>query len=167
MATFNLTDLLSGSDAALSVVQGGSLVDGNTRKPSPRMVEVFFNCEDADINSGSGFASGDIAKVMHVPANTLVLAAGLEVLVAVTSGGSVTLDLDSGKAANLYVAAFDPTSIGHAPDANAGSQARLYTTTDTIDVTFNADTATAGRIRVWALVVDADQHVGNFATWTA
>lgn len=108
--------------------------------------------------------NGDIFQLLEIPANTFIIAAGAEVLTAF-DGSSPTVDIDFA-AGDDIVDGGDVTSTGYlAAGSNGGanltSQAtftQLVTTTDTIDVKLIASSAdvTAGKLRVYAIVIDMD-----------
>ncbi len=115
------------------------------------------------INSSAGVAASDVLQAIAVPKETLILAAGLEVLTAFTSDGTPTLDLDgAGQAANGWAAALDSTSAGYstAVSPSATNQRVMVTATtgDTIDITVNTAAATAGLVRIWAVLLDVSGH---------
>ena len=56
-----------------------------------RNIEAYLDI-DALVAAGGSFSDGDIFQVLEIPANTLVLNAGAEVMKAFTS--SCTLDMD-------------------------------------------------------------------------
>ena len=108
--------------------------------------------------------NGDIFQLLEIPANTFIIAAGAEVLTAF-DGSSPTVDIDFAEGDDI-VDGGDVTSTGYlAAGSNGGanltSQAtftQLVTTTDTIDVKLIASSAdvTAGKLRVYAIVIDMD-----------
>ena len=108
--------------------------------------------------------NGDIFQLLEIPANTFVIAAGAEVLTAF-DGTSPTVDIDFA-AGDDIVDGGDVTSTGYlAAGSNGGANltsqstfTQLVTTTDTIDVKLIASSAdvTAGKLRVYAIVVDLD-----------
>ena len=108
--------------------------------------------------------NGDIFQLLEIPANTFIIAAGAEVLTAF-DGTSPTVDIDFAEGDDI-VDGGDVTSTGYlAAGSNGGanltSQAtftQLVTTTDTIDVKLIASSAdvTAGKLRVYAIVIDMD-----------
>ena len=115
------------------------------------------------INSSAGVAAADVLQVIAIPKETLILAAGAEVLTAFTTEGSPTLDLDgANQAANGWLAAMDPTSAGYGTlvSPSATNQRTIVTATagDTIDITVNTAACTAGLLRVWALLLDVSGH---------
>ena len=114
-------------------------------------------------------ANGDIIQAINVPAETLVIAAGLEVLTA--SSSSVTMDLGiTGSTAghndpDCWVDGYDATGTGHAPmDATAAAAMLIVKTADTIDILIGGAQDTAGKVRVWALMCDisgSDETASN------
>ena len=138
MATFDLT----------SKDTTGVFSDSIVAMPSSKNTNVMRNIEayldiDALVAAGGSFADGDIFQVLEIPANTLVLNAGAEVMKAFTS--SCTLDMDFAGGDDIIDGA-DITSTGFcAAGTNGqtntvvGSAASTYTqfvtTTDTIDCT--------------------------------
>ena len=104
-------------------------------------------------------AAGDIIQAIDVPAETLVMAAGLEVLTA--SSSSVTFDLGiTGSTAghedpDAFVDAYDATGTGYAPmDATDASAMLVCKVADTIDILTAGAQDTAGKVRVWAVLCD-------------
>ena len=63
--------------------------------------------------------ANDIVQVLNVPAETLVINAGIEVLTA--SPSSVTLDVGDGGDVDRYIDGLDSTSTGHAQVINASN----------------------------------------------
>ena len=119
-------------------------------------------------------AAADVYRMIQIPAETLVLHAGLEVLTTVTSGGSATFDVEqTGGTANQWVAAHGTLTAGYASLVDSASTAPdlLVTTADTIDLLVNDNTATAGKVRVWAVLLDIsgvnEDWTGSDATTTA
>ena len=114
-------------------------------------------------------ANGDIIQALNVPAETLVIAAGLEVLTA--SSSSVTMDLGiTGSTAghndpDCWVDGYDATGTGHAPmDATDAAAMLIVKTADTIDILIGGAQDTAGKVRVWALMCDisgSDETASN------
>ena len=131
-----------------------------------RNIEAYLDI-DALVAAGGSFSDGDIFQVLEIPANTLVLNAGAEVMKAFTS--SCTLDMDFAAGDDIIDGA-DITSTGFcAAGTNGqtntvvGSAASTYTqfvtTTDTIDCKIaGAAHVTTGRLRVYATVIDLAGH---------
>ena len=148
--------------ATVSKVTGGTSGHPSTRR-KPYWVENTID------NSLFDPANGDIIQALNVPAETLVIAAGLEVLTA--SSSSVTMDLGiTGSTAghndpDCWVDGYDATGTGHAPmDATDAAAMLIVKTADTIDILIGGAQDTAGKVRVWALMCDisgADETASN------
>ena len=148
--------------ATHSKVTGGTSGHPSTRR-KPYWVENTID------NSLFDPANGDIIQALNVPAETLVIAAGLEVLTA--SSSSVTMDLGiTGSTAghndpDCWVDGYDATGTGHAPmDATDAAAMLIVKTADTIDILIGGAQDTAGKVRVWALMCDisgSDETASN------
>ena len=161
MATYDLT----------SKDTTGVSSDSIVAMPSAKNTHVMRNIEayldiDALVAAGGSFADGDIFQVLEIPANTLVLNAGAEVMKAFTS--SCTLDMDFAEGDDIIDGA-DITSTGFcAAGTNGqtntvvGSAASTYTqfvtTTDTIDAKIAGAAPATGRLRMYATVIDLAGH---------
>ena len=161
MATFDLT----------SKDTTGIFSDSIVAMPSAKNTNVMRNIEayldiDALVAAGGSFSDGDIFQVLEIPANTLVLNAGAEVMKAFT--GSCTLDMVFAAGDDIIDGA-DITSTGFcAAGSNGqtntivGSAASTYTqfvtTTDTIDAKIAGAAPATGRLRMYATVIDLAGH---------
>ena len=158
MATFDMTSsatagVASNSIAALPASRSGLNL---------RMVEAILDIEKITDYSCT---NGDIFQVLEVPANTMVLFAGAEVLKAF-NGTTPTVDIDFAEGDDI-VDGGDVTSTGFLASGTNGSAmttsgtinfTQHVTATDTIDVKLIAASAdvTEGRLRVVAGVVDTN-----------
>lgn len=156
MATYDLT---------LGSTKSSTAADSIAALPDVRnqayMVEAILDISKIDNYT---CVNGDIFQVLEIPANTFIIAAGAEVL-TVFDGTTPTVDIDFA-AGDDIVDGGDVTALGYLAagtngGANLTSQAtftQLVTTTDTIDVKLIAASAdvTAGKLRVYAVVVDLD-----------
>ena len=158
MATFDLTSsatagVNSNSIAALPASRNGL---------NMRMIEGIL---DIDKLPNYSCTNGDIFQVVEIPANTMVLFAGAEVLKAF-DGSSPTVDIDFAEGDDI-VDGGDITSTGFLASGSNGAAmttsgtitfTQHVTTTDTIDVKLIASSAdvTTGRLRVVACVVDTN-----------
>ena len=116
-------------------------------------------------------AANDLVQHINVPAETVVMAAGLEVLTA--SASSVTLDLGwTATSGNLttevdrWVDGYDSTSTGIAALAPAHAGWVAFKAADTIDVKVIGAQDTSGKVRVWAVLCDisgSDETASNTA----
>ena len=132
-------------------------VGGTTGHPSngrtPYLVENTINLDTFNP------AQNDVVQAIDVPAETLVMAAGVEVLVACSA--SVVLDVGiTGSTAGFsdpdaFVDAYDATGASYAPRDVADAAPMLTCkVADTIDVLVAGAQSTVGKIRVWAILCD-------------
>ena len=126
-------------------------VGGTTGHPSngrtPYLVE---NTVDLDAFNP---AANDIVQAVDIPAESIVVNAGIEVLTACSS--SVTLDLGDAGDVDKYVDGYDATSTGFTPMVgNVSNVGFVYGAADTLDVIVLGAQAAVGKIRVWAIVCD-------------
>ena len=139
-----------------SKVTGGTAGHPSTRR-KPYWVE---NTVDLSLFDP---AANDVVQVLNVPAETLVINAGIEVLTA--SPSSVTLDVGDGGDVDRYIDGLDSTSTGHgAQVANASNVGHVYGSADTIDVKVLGAQDTASKLRVWAVMCDvsgSDETASN------
>ena len=149
MATF----LLGGYAATQTKFPAAS-----NRIPTLKEVTVDFAATSGytALTTGSNsIASGSSISVMELPAGCVVLAAGVEVLVA--NDASATLALGDASSTARYGAATASTSTG-----------QMYTTTSAVPYVYAANgilqlltggaTITVGKVRVWVVIVEAVSH---------
>ena len=124
---------------------------------TPYLVENTIDV--SQINSAAGSAQNDVLQCIDVPAETLVMAAGVEVLTACSS--SVVIDIGiTGSTAGFsdpdaYVDAYDATGAAYAPRDVADAAPMLTCkVAETIDALMAGAASTAGKIRVWAILCD-------------
>lgn len=123
--------------------------------------------------AGYTMAAGDVFQLLQIPADSFVLAAGVEVLTAF-DGTTPTVDVDFAGGDDI-VDGGDVTATGWLAGglngqglvvggAAANAFTQLISATDTIDVTLNAGAAdvTTGKLRVVAIVVSLDEK-GKYA----
>ena len=161
MATFDLTVKSTTGVGANSI----ATLPANAGTHMVRTIQEYLDI-DALIAAGNSISDGDVFQMLEIPAGTLVLNAGAEVMKAFT--GSCTLDMDFGGGDDIIDGA-DITSTGFcAAGSNGqtntvvGSAASTYTqfigTADTIDCTIAGAAAATGRLRVYATVIDCNDH---------
>ena len=110
-------------------------------------------------------ATNDVFQVLSMPANTLVLYAGLDILTADSAGNSGTLSLGDGDDVDCFVAASTATAgievtRARAGDSQGGTTSigyRYYAAADTVDLVV-ATGAINAKVRVFAIVADCDGH---------
>lgn len=119
------------------------------------ILEATINFATELVTKGSALAATDVYDGITIPDKCLVLAAGINPLVA---ADSTTLTLDLGDDdPDRYVDGFDATQIvTDGVPILATTVPKYYPTSDTIDVTAATltGTLTSGSVRVWAVVVD-------------
>lgn len=128
--------------------------EANGRCVSKIQVELDFSkIAAARLAAGAtALTTSDTLQVINLPANTMVLAAGLEV---VTAGvGNCDLDFGfTGGTADLFVTDLPLDTVGIEVAALAAPH--IVTAADTIDLLFVAAApGSAGVVRAFAIVVD-------------
>ena len=125
---------------------------GTTGHPAngrtPYLVENTIDI--SAINSSSGTANGDVINALDIPAETLIMEAGIEVITALSSSATMDLGITGGDV-DRYVDG----------DTNATGYARLTATArvvvasaDTLDILTAGADSSAGKVRVWAVLCD-------------
>jgi hypothetical protein len=113
-------------------------------------------------------SAGDVVQAITVPAGSMILAAGLEVVTALTldndADDDVTIDLGTDTEADKYVDGFDADAATAGTYAAADATAagpEVHGTANTLDMTFaatSADGISAGKIRVFAIMLDISEQ---------
>ena len=119
-------------------------------KASSDAVRVMSEVVDFSSTTNAG---GDTFDVIGVPANTLVLAAGCDILTADTAGNSGTLAVGDSSGAAIYSAAAAPTSTGQ---KTLTDDPKAYSAGDDIRLTV-ASGAINAKVRVWATMISLDK----------
>jgi len=121
---------------------------------TPYLVENTIDV--SAINGDSGSAQNDVLQCIDIPAETLIMAAGVEVLTACSS--SVVIDIGvTGSTAGFsdpdaYVDAYDATGASYS--GSLGVLPLIAKTAETLDALLAGAASTAGKIRVWAILCD-------------
>lgn len=142
----------------------GGVGSGRTANSVPYFVDTTIDIAVWAAAEGAPLAAGDIVQAINVPADTMVLNAGIEVITAVDGSASADNAWDLGITAvdpDCFVDAWeiDTASAGdYAPQAAAFNPLIVGGTADTIDVLIQAATTppVSGVIRVWAVLMDID-----------
>ena len=142
-------------------VSGGGGSAGTAGHPSIKRVPYLVEntIDISQVNEDAGTAQDDVLQCLSVPAETLVMAAGVEVLTACSS--SVVIDIGTtGSSAGFldpdaFVDAYDATSASYAP-RDVANAAPMITckVADTIDALMAGAASSVGKIRVWAVLCD-------------
>ena len=99
--------------------------------------------------TSTALTSGDVYQAINVPANSVVLSAGIDVITAGTGTGTLAL----GDGTVTYVAAATQ-SAGQMTSGDALAElAVTYAAADTLDVTVGTADVNS-KVRVWAVLVD-------------
>ena len=154
MATFDMTS------SATAGVSTSSIAAHNSSEKIAYSMEATLDIAEF-IAAGGTVGSADVFQLLEVPANSVILSAGCEILTVFT-GTSVTVDvginggdtITDGGATNAL--AYPAKAGNGATLGTIGTTQALVTAADTIDVTVKAGSSdcTAGKIRVYAVVVD-------------
>ena len=133
----------------------------SARGRSPYMVQNTIDLAAAIVLKGADFAANDTMEVLNVPAGTVILSAGIEIITQ--ADGTLTLDMGftgaSPAAVDLYVDGLDCVggavgTYGVTPGTEA-AQVQVISAADTIDVKFATETdVTLGKLRFWAILMD-------------
>jgi hypothetical protein len=118
---------------------------------TPYLVENTIDI--SAINSSSGTADGDIVQALDIPAETLIMDAGVEVITALSSSATIDLGV-TGSAPNdpdRYVDG-DTNATGYS-DLTATAR-QVVASADTLDALIAGAASSAGKIRVWAVLCD-------------
>ena len=161
MATYDMTSVdTAGVGANVLAVP---TVIGN----AVRTVEAILDI-DAMVTAGYSGADGDIFQLLEIPAESIVIAAGAEIMKSFTA--SCTCDIDFGggddiidgaaldAAAGTYLVKGSNGEANLVNSASASTYAAeslaLVGAADTIDVVVAGAAPATGRLRVYAVVVD-------------
>ena len=138
MATFDLT-------AKSTTGVGANVVAGLPTQSGTHVVRTIQEYLDIDalIAAGNTIANGDVFQMLEIPAGTLVLNAGAEVMKAFTSSCTLDMDFDGGDdiidGADITSAGYCAAGTNGQTNTVVGSAASTYTqfvgTTNTIDCT--------------------------------
>ena len=161
MATYDMTSVdTAGVGANVLAVP---TVIGN----AVRTIEAILDI-DAMVTAGYSGANGDIFQLLEIPAESIVIAAGAEIMKSFTA--SCTCDIDFGggddiidgaaldAAAGTYLVKGSNGEANLVNSASASTYAAeslaLVGAADTIDVVVAGAAPATGRLRVYAVVVD-------------
>jgi hypothetical protein len=156
MANYDLTT------AATSGVSTTTLNDAfpSARRPLyviQKIVDINKLITDGVVNSA--FATGDTLQIMDVPAKTVIVGAGAEVLAAFTTGTVLNIGLDADTNDDNIVDGQSATAVGFlAAGTNgtltAGTGNARVATADTVKVTMTAAAVAAGKLSVYLVAAD-------------
>lgn len=125
---------------------------GTTGHPSngrtPYLVENTIDV--SAVNSSSGTSNGDILQALDIPAETLIMEAGVEVITALSSSATIDLGV-TGADPDRYVDG-DTNATGFSTLTATARQ--ILASADTLDALIAGAASSAGKIRVFAVLCD-------------
>lgn len=136
-------------------------------------IQNIVNIATAVTTKGSALAQGDVIEALAVPANTLILGGGIEVITAKTgTTADLTIDMGfTGGDVDAFVDGYDYDAAvaGAYATTVAANFPQVLAAADTIDLLLVTMTGTllTGKIRVWALVCDIDDTTDRFGSAAA
>ena len=142
---------------------------GNSnRGRMPYQVELIIDLTAQAIDC----SAPDTVQCITLPANTHILHAGVQVVESATmnTGSNSTITLGAADV-DEYVTAFDidgASDLAYAPSVTPSAEVVLATA-DTLDLVFAGDgaTFTAGKLRVYALLMDVSEQGSTSAAEVA
>ena len=125
---------------------------GTTGHPAngrtPYLVENTIDV--AAINGDSGAAANDVLRALDIPAETLIMEAGIEVITALSSSATMDLGITGGDV-DRYVDG-DTNATGF---STLTATARvIVSSADTLDILTAGADSSAGKVRVFAVLCD-------------
>ena len=137
--------------ATYDVTGPGGTNRPSRRNPGVRTPYLVENTIDvSQINSDAGAAQNDVLQVLDIPAETLILHAGIEVITALSS--SVTMDLGiTGGDVDTFVDG-DANATGYSVLTNTARP--VIASADTLDLLVLSADSSAGKVRIFALLCD-------------
>ena len=125
---------------------------GTTGHPSngrtPYLVENTIDV--SAVNSSSGTSNGDIIQALDIPAETLIMEAGTEVITALSSSATMDLGITGGDV-DRYVDG-DTNATGYG--TLTATARTVVASADTLDILTGGADSSAGKVRVWAVLCD-------------
>ena len=134
--------------ATCNVTAAGGTTGHPANGRTPYLVENTIDV--SAVNSDSGTADGDILQVLDIPAETLIMEAGVEVITALSSSATIDLGITGGDP-DRYVDG-DTNATGF---STLTATARvIVASADTLDAKIAGAASSAGKIRVFAVLCD-------------
>ena len=134
--------------ASYNVTGAGGTAGHPSNGRTPYMVENTIDI--SAVNSDSGTADGDILQCLDIPAETLIMDAGIEVITALSSSATIDLGITGGDP-DRYVDG-DTNATGF---STLTATARvIVSSADTLDAKIAGAASSAGKIRVFAVLCD-------------
>ena len=127
-------------------------VGGTTGHPSngrvPYLVENTIDL--SQVRGDTGPDNADVLQVLDIPAETLIMEAGIEVITALSSSATMDLGITGGDV-DIYVDG-DTNATGYG--TLTATARHIAASADTLDILIGGADSSAGKIRVWAVMCD-------------
>ena len=134
--------------ATYNVTAAGGTTGHPANGRTPYLVENTIDI--SAINSNSGTANGDVVQALDIPAETLIMEAGIEVITALSSSATMDLGITGGDV-DRYVDG-DTNATGF---STLTATARvIVSSADTLDILTAGADSSAGKVRVFAVLCD-------------
>ena len=134
--------------ATYNVTGAGGTAGHPSNGRTPYLVENTIDI--SAINGDSGAAQNDVLQVLDIPAETIVMEAGIEVLTALSA--NVTLDLGiTGGDVDIFVDG-DTNATGFS--AATATARHVAASADPLDLLVLSAASSAGKVRVYAVMCD-------------
>ena len=134
--------------ATYNVTAAGGTTGHPANGRTPYLVENTIDV--SAVNGDSGTADGDILQCLDIPAETLIMEAGVEVITALSSSATIDLGV-TGADPDRYVDG-DTNATGF---STLTATARvIVSSADTLDAKIAGAASSAGKIRVFAVLCD-------------
>ena len=134
--------------ATYNVTAAGGTTGHPANGRTPYLVENTIDV--SAVNSDSGTADGDILQCLDIPAETLIMEAGVEVITALSSSATIDLGITGGDP-DRYVDG-DTNATGFSTLTNTARV--IVASADTLDAKIAGAASSAGKIRVFAIICD-------------
>ena len=134
--------------ATYNVTAAGGTTGHPANGRTPYLVENTIDV--SAVNGDSGTADGDILQCLDIPAETLIMEAGVEVITALSSSATIDLGV-TGADPDRYVDG-DTNATGFSTLTNTARM--ISASADTLDALIAGAASSAGKIRVFAVLCD-------------
>ena len=134
--------------ATYNVTAAGGTTGHPANGRTPYLVENTIDV--SAVNGDSGTAVGDILQCLDIPAETLIMEAGVEVITALSSSATIDLGITGGDP-DRYVDG-DTNATGFSTLTNTARV--IVASADTLDAKIAGAASSAGKIRVFAVLCD-------------
>ena len=134
--------------ATYNVTAAGGTTGHPANGRTPYLVENTIDV--SAVNGDSGTADGAILQCLDIPAETLIMEAGVEVITALSSSATIDLGITGGDP-DRYVDG-DTNATGFSTLTNTARV--IVASADTLDAKIAGAASSAGKIRVFAVLCD-------------